>query len=96
MIDNDALLSRALDEIYALRAALAYEASRTSADLDMKSYPKSRRAIAEQAIERMQAAARGQAARAYAGKSSTFLKHSLREAGASETLTLTEWTEGKL
>lgn len=51
--------SRALDEVYRLRTALAVEASITAAHLDLKSFPKSRRTFAEQQVERMRAAARG-------------------------------------
>ena len=81
--------SDALTEIYELRAALAYEAQVLKAHLDYKSFPKSRRKYAEEQIERMKQAAAGKAKVAYAGTS--FLKQSLRWAGASETLTRWQW-----
>lgn len=54
-------LSQALDEIYALRSLLAYEASVRAADLNLATFPKSRRQIAECAVTRMRDAARGHA-----------------------------------
>jgi hypothetical protein len=83
-------LSRALDEIYALRTLLAYEAAVRAADLELRSYPKSRREIAEHAIQRMRGAARGEewlpyiterarrSARAAAGMPDTLTRHSWR------------------
>ena len=52
-------LSRALDEIYALRLLLASEARILEAHLDYKTFPRSRRGIAEQSVARMRAAVRG-------------------------------------
>lgn len=83
--------SVALDEIFVLRKALAHEALRQQVDLDFKTFPKSRRAIAEAAVERMQAAARGHAEHAYGDRSSHAMRHALREAGAPETLTRAAW-----
>lgn len=53
--------SAALDEIYRLRTALAYEASVVDVHLGYKTFPKSRRFFAEQQVERMREAARGDA-----------------------------------
>ena len=82
--------SRALDEIYRLRTALAYEAQVNRAHLGYKTFPKSRRYVAEHQIERMVASAQGQAERAYAETSSSSLSHVRREAGI-ETLTRHQW-----
>lgn len=80
--------SAALDEIYALRAALAYEARVVEAHLDFKSFPKSRRAIAEEQIERMRTAATHQALSAYEGLSHRL--DELQRLGAG-TLTRAQW-----
>lgn len=85
------LLSRALDEIYALRRALAYEAACTVAHLGFKTLPKRARWVAEEQIGRMRAAARGEVANAYSGQPRRSLDAAMREAGASETLTLSQW-----
>jgi hypothetical protein len=85
--------SDALDEIYRLRQLLAYEAQCVSATLEMKTFPKSRRDVHERQIERMRAAARGEAEVQMAGMSSTVLRHCLRSAGAGETLTRSQWEE---
>lgn len=83
--------SRALEEIHRLRSALAYEAGVTAAHLTLAGFPKSRRKYAENQVERMRAAARGEAASAYNDVSHLSLGHTLREAGASETLTRWQW-----
>lgn len=83
--------SVALDEIYTLRKALAHEALCQQAHLEFKSFPKSRRALAEEAVNRMQSAARGYAEHSYGGRSSQVMRHALREAGAPETLTRAAW-----
>lgn len=85
------LYGRALDEIYSLRAVLAYEAMRIKADLSLKSFPKSRRPFAEEAVERLRAAARGDHWPAYNHIKRP--KSCLRECGASETLTRTQWEQ---
>lgn len=82
-----AAYSAALDEIYRLREALAYEAVVTDTHLAYRTFPKSRRGSAENQVERMRAAARGESQRAYAPVSHLVLRHCLGEAGASETLT---------
>lgn len=89
------LLSLALDEIYALRALCAYEAGVREADLTYRTYPKSRRDIAKDRIQKLRSAARGRAIDVVRDlHSSHSLKQSLREAGASETLVRAEWEKG--
>lgn len=85
--------SRALDEIHRLRAALAYEARVTEAHLNYATFPKTRRDHAAAQVERMRAAARGEAASTYADVSSLSLQHTMREAGASASLTRSEWED---
>jgi hypothetical protein len=85
---NVAIFADAITEIYELRAALAYEADVRRADLELRSYPKTRRGFAEIAIERMQEAARG-SRRLYWGL--RYPKHALRTASAADTLTNSEW-----
>lgn len=85
----------ALDEIRALRAAAAYEASAIEAHLSYKTFPKSRRGIAEEQIERLQAAARGDAAVAYADRSHLSVRHALHDAGAAAKLTVTDWENNR-
>lgn len=82
-----ALYSAALDEIYRLREALAYEAGGIENHTSYATFPKSRRSIAAQQIERMRSAARGDSQVAYAGLNSAVLRGALREAGAPDTLT---------
>ena len=84
--------SDALDEIYRLRALCAYQAQVIEADLGYKTYPKSRRAIAEKRIEILQAAARGDA---LAQHSVARPELALKSAGASGTLTRWQWEEGR-
>lgn len=84
---------QALDEIWRLRRALAYEAGVVEAHLDLKTFPSSRRGIAARQVLRMQMAARGQAAGAYAGESARAMDASLVQAGASETLTRGQWEQ---
>ncbi len=71
-------------------AALAYEAQIVAAYLGYATFPKSRRAVAEEQVERMRAAARGDS-HAYARVASSVRQHVLREAGASATLTRHQW-----
>lgn len=85
--------SRALDEIYRLRALLAYEAQVVEVHLDYKTFPKSRRRVAEGQVERMRWAARGKSEVTNAGISMSSFKSALRDAGASECLTRDQWEE---
>lgn len=77
--------SRALDEIYLLRAALAYEA-----DLMASRNPAPGGPLDAQ-ITRMRRAARGQADRAYMAFSGGWSKKALDSAGADTTLTRHRW-----
>lgn len=91
--DHDMLAhySAALDEIYRLRQALAYEASVLAVHLGYASFPKSRRGHAENQVERMRQAARGATLEAYHDTSHLSLGHAAREAGVPKTLTRGEW-----
>lgn len=89
--DVDPHYSAALDEIYRLRCALAYEAQVTEAHLDYVTFPKSRRQVAEEQVGRMRQAARGEVEPTYRQASSLSMKHCLAEAGASPTLTRHQW-----
>lgn len=91
-----AVFSAALDEIYALRQALAYEALVVDNHLAYRTFPKSRRDHAEQQVARMQACARGDAKATYDRDTWASRRHALREAGASDTLTSAEWQEKAL
>jgi hypothetical protein len=82
--------SAALDEIYRLRRALAFEALVVEAHLGLKSFPKSRRRFAEGQVERMRESARGHAERAYAGRDYWKLDEALRSAGG-DLLTRHQW-----
>ena len=83
--------SGALDEIYRLRRALAYEADVLVAHLTYKTFPKTRRRYAEEQVERMRAAARGEVLARYAGVSDLSLRSAMDRAGASQTLTRGDW-----
>lgn len=100
MVEEDTVplaeLSAALDEIYMLRQLCAYEAAIRAADLGYATYPKSRRKVGEERIERLRQAARGEVDVAIAGTSYLSLRHGLREAGASETMTRHVWREQRM
>jgi hypothetical protein len=82
------LLSSALDEVYRLRRALAYEARVSEAHYEgFKTYPKSRRTIAEEQVRRMRLAVTSSEA-AYAGVSRESMR---REASNCGLETLTTW-----
>lgn len=85
-------ISVAIDEIYALRALLANEADILRAHLDFKTFPKSRRAFAEQQIERMILAASGDYQRAQAHKDYDG-KRALSRMGIDNILTNGQWAE---
>lgn len=95
--DHDDMLrhySAALSEIHRLRGALLYEARVIEAHLLLAGFPKSRRPIAEQQVERMREAVRGAAWSAYADvMNGRTVQGLLVAAGASPTLTRTEWEE---
>jgi hypothetical protein len=95
VLDEDMLRHyvAALDEIYRLRVALATEARITKAHLLLKTFPASRRTIAEEQVERMERAARGETADAYPCSPFRVDKEMLRLAGAPTTLTRAAWEE---
>ncbi len=80
--------SAALEEIYRLRRALAYEARVIEAHLDYKTFPKSRRAVAEQQVYRMRRAVIGSVQSAYGGVDGRELDVEAEECGF---FTLTRW-----
>lgn len=87
-----AAYSAALDEVYALRRALAFEASVVEANtLDLKALSKRRRHQLTQAVERMRGAARGEAAAAYAEVNPRSLDQAMIRAGGSNVLTRASW-----
>lgn len=90
-----AAYSAALEEIYRLRCALAYEALINREYLTYATLPKSiRREIVKRA-NRMHDAARGRVAEAYAGVDSYLMQELMEEAGASPTLTRAQWEAGR-
>lgn len=88
MNDEDILghYGRALDEVYRLRRQLAYEASVLEVHLGYATFPKSRRGIAEDQVERMRQAARGEPG-VLTGIADGSLRLCMQEAEAAETLT---------
>lgn len=88
------LLTRALDEIWALRRAAAYEAAALEATAEYRTFPKSRRQVTGEQLRRLRAAARGHVHTAYADRSRASVDHSMRAAGAPVTLTRHQWETG--
>jgi len=84
-------ISRALDEIFELRRAMAYEAEVLLAHLDYATFPKHRRKFAEDSIRRLRQSACGHVDVAYAGTSSLSLRGALLSAGAPESLVRHQW-----
>lgn len=82
--------SAALDEIYRLRRALAYEARVVETYLDYKTFPKSRRGVAEEQIARMRLTVGGNSQSAYGGISGWALDVEAEECGF-RTLTRWQW-----
>lgn len=85
------LFSDALDEVFRLRSALAYEAVVLREHLTFKTFPKSRRRYGEDQVERMFTAARGKVNHAYGMTSHMSIDHWMREAVAPKQLTVGEW-----
>lgn len=75
------LFDETVDEIYFLRCAFAYEAAQIPAYLAFKSFPKSRRDVAENQMERFRLAAAGSAGVAIAGLSTRSLDGASRDLG---------------
>lgn len=91
-IDMLAAYSAALDEVYVLRRALAFEASVVEAHtLDLKALSKRRRTQLERAVERMRGAARGESSTAYAEVNHRSLDQAMIRAGGSNLLTRASW-----
>lgn len=87
------LLSAALDEIYRLRRAFAYESRVIEAHYEgLKTFPKSRRKIAEEQVARMREAVTSSVV-AYAGVSSQSLRRELANAGGRPLLTVASWRD---
>jgi hypothetical protein len=84
-------LSIAVDEIYFLRAMLADEAAIIEAHLGYKTFPKTRRAVAEQQVDRMRRVANGEMWSATREKFDQ--GRALRTAEAPTTLTNSQWAE---
>lgn len=82
-------LSVALDEIYFLRALLADEAGIIEAHLGYKTFPKSRREIAEEQVRRMKAAASGDMKTSRREKFNPHL--ALKRIGVDPLLTNHQW-----
>lgn len=82
--------SAALDEIYRLRGAIAYEADVVDAHIGYKTFPKTRRMIALRQMERMREAARGWSRVSYMNMGND-LRQALRRMDAPETLTRAEF-----
>lgn len=84
-------LSCAIDEIYFLRALVADEAAIIEGHLSYKTFPKSRRGLAEDQVERMRRVARGEM---YAAAREGFdQKRALKTAGADDLLLNHHWAE---
>lgn len=86
--------SRALDEIWLLRRALAYEAEVVAVQaVDAKALGKGRRAILSRSVDRMQQAARGKVGAAYSGVSRRSLDGCMEDAGGEQGLTRSQWED---
>lgn len=84
-------LSIAIDEIYFLRSVLADESMILKAHLDYKTFPKSRREIAERQVERMRRFASGEM---WAAQRDQFRQGmALRMCDLPESLTNHAWAE---
>ena len=93
---DEQVIAGLLDEVYELRRLCAYTAQAIQADLGFKSFPKSRRLLAEGRIERLRKAANGYARHANLGVSGQVLRAALRDAGAQETLTRVQWVRERM
>lgn len=82
--------SAALDEVYLLRVQMEYEAGVREADLGLKTYPKSRRRFAEEAISRMWEAAEGKIGKVSRERNENGGPTYRRMLGA-KTLTRSQW-----
>ncbi|PWK81665.1 hypothetical protein C8D88_11676 [Lentzea atacamensis] len=94
MSDDFLRYSEALDEIWRLRRLLAHEACIIEAHLGLKTFPRSRREIAEQQINRMRRAARGDAKAVHYDIDHRKLNYAMDVAGAPQTLTAAQFLTG--
>jgi plasmid stabilization system protein ParE len=78
--------ARALDEIWGLRQAAAYEADILASHLELAGFPKARRGAAGEQVRRMRAAARGPVSAAYHVPAAAYYR-AMDNAGAAATLT---------
>lgn len=85
--------SRALDEIYRLRQAMAYEAIVLDRNTGWRSLPVTVRRVMARQSERLFRAACGRVEFAYEDVKPATLREALIDAGASETLTRAQWEE---
>jgi hypothetical protein len=86
-------LSNAINEIYFLRAIVADEADIIAAHLDYKTFPKTRRSVAEAQVERLRRIARGEL---YPAARERFNPdRALRGAGAEDCLTNDMWARAR-
>lgn len=83
--------SQALDEIFALRRLLAYEAHVVQVTYGRSGMSQSTRRTMEAQVTRMHQAARGEWDDASREIASSVLRHCLLETGAAETLTRSAW-----
>ena len=87
-----AAYSAALDEVYALRRAMAFEARVVEAHpLDLRALGKNRRHQLERAVERMRGAARGESAASYSAVNHRSLDRAMEQASGSNLLTRSSW-----
>lgn len=94
--DHDQLLtaySAALDEIFALRTAAAYEATLLERLLALKTFPAGRRQVTGRQRERLVASAQGKVAAAYAPIRDVALRAARDNAGVSHLLTRHQFEE---
>lgn len=84
--------SAAIDEIYRLRTLLAWESALLELHTSYVSFPKRRLPFAQESIERMRAAARGNPdAQTLQSKSNAAVRQARDDAGMSQTLTNSQW-----
>jgi hypothetical protein len=86
--------SRALDEVYRLRKAAAYEATLLDVHLRWKSLPSTARQAMDRQAQRLYRAARGDAEQAYKAVDGRALREALLDAGAEEGLSRAQWEAG--
>jgi hypothetical protein len=86
--------SAALDEIYRLRRALAYEARVVEAQtLDVQALGKNRRAHIKESVDRMRKSVQGHAEAVYAGLDRSSLRMALEQTRGTSLLTRAMWED---